>query len=275
VVGQFESLFSPGYVACLTARACRHRDSVTPVPDEERRGPWSAAWAAVAVVSGAYAAGSAGSSVPELAFTAGLGLLSVVALYMCFASLTGWWPAGVLMQRVWPRAVPGPAGRAAVALAEPEEHKDRLLLGDRLMRGEVLHSAATIHHAEGRFTLTMQSDGNLVVDPADGTLPWFASDTVMPRSGNYLKLWPDGNLILCTGTGEVIRESHTAGEGAGELVMQHDGNLVLQGDEGPVWTTRGFGFRWRRCPAGTPGCICGTVLGSEPNTDGTAAGSQD
>lgn len=136
----------------------------------------------------------------------------------------------------------------AVKLSDPSL-RDRLGLGDRLQPEGALHSAATLHQDQGRFTLAMQRDGNLVVEPNDGGLPWFASDTVMLNSGNHLVLREDGNRVLCTDEGVALRESLTAGHGAMYLIIQHDGNLVLQGEGPPVWATNGSGFRWTRCPA--------------------------
>jgi len=137
--------------------------------------------------------------------------------------------------------------------------RHKLALGKHLMPGESLYSPEAPGRPEGLFTLTMQTDGNLVVEKNDGSPAWFASDTDSLELGNYLVLRKDGNLVLCTGAGKVLRESHTAGEGGKELHMQADGNLVLRADEGSVWSSRGFGCRWRRCPEGADGCICGTT----------------
>lgn len=43
---------------------------------------------------------------------------------------------------------------------------------------------------------------------------------------------------------------------------QDEGNLVLRADEGPVWASGGYGRRWARCPPGSDGCVCDTVLAS-------------
>jgi|HubBroStandDraft_1064217.scaffolds.fasta_scaffold04895_7 hypothetical protein len=144
----------------------------------------------------------------------------------------------------------------------PPQRKHQLVLGESLMPGESLYSPQSLHRPEGLFTLTMQTDGNLVVEKSDGSPAWFASDTDSLEPGNYLALGEDGNLILCKRTGEVLRESLTAGKGGRELRMQDDGNLVLYGDEGALWTSRGFGWRWRLCPEGTEGCICDATLAS-------------
>lgn len=79
-------------------------------------------------------------------------------------------------------------------------------------------------------------------------------------SGNQLILREDGNLVLCKGTGLVLRESRTSGNGGKELHVQSDGNVVLLGDDGPAWATGGYGKRRRRCLPGTEGCICDTTI---------------
>jgi len=68
------------------------------VVNEEGRAARSAAWGAAAVVFGAGAfaiwqvAVARGSSFPILP-AYGVGLIAAAALYMCFATVWGWWPS--------------------------------------------------------------------------------------------------------------------------------------------------------------------------------------
>ena len=88
----------------------------------------------------------------------------------------------------------------------------------------------------------MQTDGNLVVYLGAETVIW-ASDTAGPDTANYLTLREDGNLVLRSPNGTVLRQSHTAGKGGELLRMQDDTNLVLLAAEGPIWASGGIG-RW-------------------------------
>lgn len=68
------------------------------VENDDRRAGWSAAWGVVAAIFGAGSAAAwiaalqPDSGVPRWTAYATTGL-TVVGLYLCFASLAGWWPA--------------------------------------------------------------------------------------------------------------------------------------------------------------------------------------
>lgn len=86
----------------------------------------------------------------------------------------------------------------------------------------------------GRYTLVMQSDGNMVIYKL-GSAIW-ASDTF--RSGaNRAFMQDDGNFVVYAN--EVPKwASQTPNSGGEKLVMQDDGNLVIyNGSNKPVWAT--------------------------------------
>jgi hypothetical protein len=93
------------------------------VADQDGRAGRSAAWGVVALLTGGAAvtvwvtADSAGSQFPIWPAYV-FGAVAIVALYMIFASLSGTWPADILLRRharspVAPRLVPGNTAAAA------------------------------------------------------------------------------------------------------------------------------------------------------------------
>jgi hypothetical protein len=86
----------------------------------------------------------------------------------------------------------------------------------------------------GNYRFVMQTDGNLVLYGPAG--PLWATYTNSP--GASLTNQSDGNLVVYTADRRaVVWSSRTNGRGAGRLVMQGDGNVVLYGPGGPTWST--------------------------------------
>jgi hypothetical protein len=54
---------------------------------------------------------------------------------------------------------------------------------------------------------------------------------------NKVVLQGDGNFVACRSDGRPVWASNTDGSGANLLVVQHDGNLVLQAPGRAVWAT--------------------------------------
>jgi Fibronectin type III domain len=107
---------------------------------------------------------------------------------------------------------------------------DHLWAGDQLAPGEELRSA------NGRYSLTMQEDGNLVVYADDGRPLWHSRTWGQP--GTRVQLQPDGNLVAYAADDRSAWHSATWGHSDLRLVMQDDGNLVLYADDGsPKWFT--------------------------------------
>jgi glucosylceramidase len=104
--------------------------------------------------------------------------------------------------------------------------------GDTLTTGQKLDRGQWLRSADGRYTLQMQTDGNLVVYNAAGAAVWANN-----RSGQYLIVQPDGNLVEYSAAGTAVWSTSTVGSGANRLVMQSDGNLVLYAPTRPVWWT--------------------------------------
>ncbi|MGH3736063.1 MAG: hypothetical protein ACRDT6_10650 [Micromonosporaceae bacterium] len=116
--------------------------------------------------------------------------------------------------------------------------------GQRLRRGQWRTSA------DGRYSLHMQGDGNLVLTkcakPRAGTgYPCTAGATQSPiwssktggTSGTYATVNSDGNVVVISSGGKALWASRSSGRPA-FLQVQNDGNLVLYDtNKKPLWHT--------------------------------------
>jgi Big-like domain-containing protein len=104
-----------------------------------------------------------------------------------------------------------------------------------------LTAGQTISSPDGQYTLTMQTDGNLVEyaptwTTASGLIAVWASGTNGTGSSNHVTMQPDGNLVIYNSAGTALWTSGTGGHhgSAYTLDLQNDGNLVIYGP-GPLW----------------------------------------
>jgi hypothetical protein len=108
----------------------------------------------------------------------------------------------------------------------------------------VLHAGQALTSPDGRFTLAMQGDGNLVeyqaaVAPGSQTRPspvvlWHTH--TYPNPGARLEMQGDGNAVVYSPGNVPLWNSGTAGHAGSHLVLQDDGNLVIYSPPGPaVW----------------------------------------
>ena len=99
----------------------------------------------------------------------------------------------------------------------------------RLLPGESFRSP------NGQYRLTYQFDGNLVLyDDMTGVALW-GTNTGGRGAGQAL-LQTDGNFVVSGPSGEVHWTSGTAGNPRAYLVLQNDGNLVIYRADGrPAW----------------------------------------
>ncbi len=106
---------------------------------------------------------------------------------------------------------------------------------DTLGPDEWLFADQSITSADGRFTLIMQSDGNLVLYQ-NGVGPLWATDT-LGSGADRLVMQSDGNLVVYTPNDGPVWASGTVGESS-ILKLQDDGNMVIyRGSGGAVWAT--------------------------------------
>ncbi|MBU2667255.1 hypothetical protein KOI35_27470 [Actinoplanes bogorensis] len=117
--------------------------------------------------------------------------------------------------------------RSAVAALPAEQNPELRKIfgigGDTLTTGGRLDTGDRLTSPNGRYTLQMQTDGNLV--GYEGTRPFWATGT-WDQPGNHLVADPYGrfNLLTVRGTVAWTRSSESAG---GLLRLQDDRNLVL------------------------------------------------
>lgn len=104
---------------------------------------------------------------------------------------------------------------------------DTLQVGGELGLGQALQG--------GAYTLTLQSDGNLVLSEPDGTVVWA---TMTHEQGvERAVLQEDGNFVLYSAQGPVWA-TDTNGQAADHLVVQPDRNIILYGRDGAsLWAS--------------------------------------
>jgi hypothetical protein len=105
--------------------------------------------------------------------------------------------------------------------------------GDRLNTNEQLGAGQRLVSTDGRFSLVMQTDGNLVIYGPGG--PTWSSNTA-GSGGSRVVMQGDGNLVMYTAAGAPVFATNTRGAAAA-LVMQNDSNLVEYTSSGPVWAS--------------------------------------
>jgi hypothetical protein len=107
----------------------------------------------------------------------------------------------------------------------------------RLNPGQTLLPGTSIPSLDGRFRLTLQADGNLVLywtGSADTWPKWASNTAGQPVSQAAMQA--DGNFVLYGPAGP-LWASATAGDPGAYLVVQNDADVVIYSPGGPVWAT--------------------------------------
>jgi hypothetical protein len=109
-----------------------------------------------------------------------------------------------------------------------------------LLSGGQLDSCDSLSSPNGRFVLSMQCDGNLVLI-APGDHPIWATNTGQ-FSGSVLQMQGDGNVVVYSSDHVARWASGTSGHPGSVLAVQNDGNVVViaPGDH-PIWATNTSG----------------------------------
>jgi outer membrane protein assembly factor BamB len=108
-----------------------------------------------------------------------------------------------------------------------------LEMNARLQMGQELRSF------NGRFSLSLYVDGNLVLYDHETNAPIWASNTA-GRKAEHLVMQEDGTLVLYAENGDVLWASETASEQSGRLYrfqINDDGNMVILHDGFPIWAS--------------------------------------
>jgi PASTA domain len=108
--------------------------------------------------------------------------------------------------------------------------------GDRLQPGEGLIFGGTLVSGDGRFTVILQADGNLVLY-APGTKPLWASNTADPTVWDAV-MQSDGNLVVYNRDQVPLFATGTDGHPGAWAIIQNDGNFVVyDAASKPLWAT--------------------------------------
>ncbi|MEJ0072826.1 MAG: curculin (mannose-binding) lectin [Candidatus Saccharibacteria bacterium] len=107
-------------------------------------------------------------------------------------------------------------------------------VGGQISSGTTLHAGDYIQSPDGRYTLVMQSDGNLVTYSADTAAIWNSGTAGYP--GSYATLQNDGNLVVYDKNGNALWNTYTYTQGPSVLKMQSDGNLVVYRNSDNAYT---------------------------------------
>jgi surface antigen len=95
-----------------------------------------------------------------------------------------------------------------------------------LRAGEVVHIGEYLTSGDGRYRLTVQTDGNVVENVVSSGRALWSTQTV-GTSGAWLVMQHDGNAVVYNGAGRAVWSSVSGGSGdGGYFAVQVDGNLV-------------------------------------------------
>jgi hypothetical protein len=110
-------------------------------------------------------------------------------------------------------------------------------IGGQIASGTRLNSGDYLQSPDYRYSLIMQSNGNLVMYSADGAPIW--NSGTAGQSGSYATMQNDGNLVVYNASNVALWWSGTWGNGVSTLKMQNDGNLVVyrNSDNAFTWAT--------------------------------------
>jgi outer membrane protein assembly factor BamB len=107
---------------------------------------------------------------------------------------------------------------------------------DRLNSGQGLQVGESLGSPDGRFSLTLQPDGNLVLYDQDSQPVWASATDGQEVSSATMQ--EDGNLVLNSAGGDPVWASDTYGNDGAYLVLQDDRNVVIyNANDAPLWAT--------------------------------------
>src|SRR5450756_534411 len=107
---------------------------------------------------------------------------------------------------------------------------------DKLNQNDDLAVIGSITSQDGRFTLFLQGDGNLILSWSGGKARWTTSTNGQTVSQAIMQ--GDGNFVMYGPGGVYIWDTATDGHPGAWLTIQNDGNVVIYDTAGnPLWAT--------------------------------------
>jgi len=120
-----------------------------------------------------------------------------------------------------PKPTPTPAKPTSCGAIKP---------GHGIVRGESVSSCG------GKYSLAMQTDGNLVLyEKGKATALW--STGTNGSDGFAAIMQGDGNFVLYGKTSDPLWSSRSNGHNGADLAVQTDGNLVVYAGSNAVWNS--------------------------------------
>ena len=107
-------------------------------------------------------------------------------------------------------------------------------MGDTLAEGQKLVKGESLTSSNGAYTLTLQDDGNLVLE-SRGHAIW--SSKTNGEDVVRAEVQSDGNFVLYTAD-KPVWHTDTKGKKNVRLVLQDDRNPVLYAADGAAWSTK-------------------------------------
>ncbi len=151
----------------------------------------------------------------------------LAAATLAFASLVA---SGCLTEAEAPTE--GTEGEATASKAEA-------ITGSNIQKGQTLAAGSSVKSSDGRLSLLMQADGNLVLYFSPfGTwnTPVWASNTT-GHGGAWAIMQDDGNFVVYDAGGAPLWATATGPKGS-VFSVQSDGNLVVYDAGGaPLWSS--------------------------------------
>jgi len=112
------------------------------------------------------------------------------------------------------------------------------LAADRLTAGQSIGKGEQLTSPDGRYRLILQEDGNLVLYSGSNAVWYSHSDGIAVKE---LVMQHNGELVLYKYDGKPAWSSRTRGDTSTFVVMQNDGNLVIYDKGKPIWYTNTAG----------------------------------
>ena len=115
-------------------------------------------------------------------------------------------------------------------------------MSDRRNPGEQLNRDQSITSPNGRYRLTMQVDGDLVLCRQTDGEPLWQSNT-LGQPATHALMQADGNLVIIASDGRALWSSCTPNHPGAYLTVQNDGNVVIYDQGKAIWVS-GTSEQW-------------------------------